>query len=154
MSVNIGRDARAAQKDRSPQTREWMPGGCSCAIAQRFVCAFGAFRQHRRCRRFPRTDRVVHKVVNLGRVTVDQYAWLHAPATEVATTARTLLGWELAAGGVRLRLTEVEAYAGTGVDPASHAHRGPTPRNAVMFGPAGVAYLYFVFGVHWCLNLV
>ena len=51
-------------------------------------------------------------------------------------------------------LTEVEAYAGTGEDPASHAHRGPTPRSTVMFGPAGRAYTYFIFGVHWCLNIV
>jgi DNA-3-methyladenine glycosylase len=82
------------------------------------------------------------------------YPWMRRPASEVPETARTLLGWELAAGGVSVRLTEVEAYAGTGVDPASHAHRGSTPRNAVMFGPAGVAYLYFVFGAHWCLNTV
>jgi DNA-3-methyladenine glycosylase len=82
------------------------------------------------------------------------YPWMLAPAAEVATTARTLLGWEGAGDGVRVRLTEVEAYAGTGVDPASHAHSGPTPRNAVMFGPAGNAYLYFVFGMHWCCNVV
>jgi DNA-3-methyladenine glycosylase len=82
------------------------------------------------------------------------YPWLDAPASEVAATARTLLGWSLSAGAVTVRLTEVEAYAGTGVDPASHAHRGRTPRNAVMFGPAGFAYTYFVFGMHWCLNIV
>ncbi|MFF5181085.1 DNA-3-methyladenine glycosylase [Micromonospora sp. NPDC000316] len=82
------------------------------------------------------------------------YSWLRAPAVEVPETARALLGWEISTGGVRVRLTEVEAYAGTGEDPASHAHRGPTPRTAVMFGPAGHAYTYFVFGVHWCLNIV
>ncbi|GAB3140402.1 DNA-3-methyladenine glycosylase [Micromonospora sonneratiae] len=82
------------------------------------------------------------------------YPWLRRPAAEVPETAQTLLGWELSAGGVRIRLTEVEAYAGTGEDPASHAHRGPTPRTRVMFGPAGHAYTYFVFGVHWCLNVV
>jgi DNA-3-methyladenine glycosylase len=82
------------------------------------------------------------------------YRWLEAPAAEIAETARSLLGWELAANGVRIRLTEVEAYSGLGQDPASHAHRGPTTRNAVMFGPAGVAYVYFIFGMHWCLNIV
>lgn len=82
------------------------------------------------------------------------YSFLCAPAAQVPETAQTLLGWEITAGGVRVRLTEVEAYAGTGEDPASHAHRGPTPRTTVMYGPAGHAYTYFVFGVHWCLNIV
>ncbi|MFC7549889.1 DNA-3-methyladenine glycosylase [Plantactinospora sp. GCM10030261] len=82
------------------------------------------------------------------------YSWLTAPAARIPDTARSLLGWEVTANGVRIRLTELEAYAGTGADPASHAHRGPTPRTGVMFGPAGTAYAYFVFGAHWCFNIV
>lgn len=70
----------------------------------------------------------------------------------VEAVARELLGQRLVHGGVVLRITEVEAYAGPG-DSASHARHGRTARNAVMWGPGGHAYLYLCYGLHWMLNV-
>ncbi|WP_230860030.1 DNA-3-methyladenine glycosylase [Actinoplanes aureus] len=79
---------------------------------------------------------------------------MELPSEAVDEAARLLLGWRLTANGVTVRLTEVEAYSGLGEDPASHAHRGPTNRNAVMFGPAGRLYVYQIYGMHFCANIV
>jgi DNA-3-methyladenine glycosylase len=78
-------------------------------------------------------------------------------ARPAVTVARALIGTVLVrrepGGELRGRIVEAEAYTGQ-TDPGSHAFRGPTPRNRVMFGPAGRLYVYLSHGMHYCMNVV
>ena len=78
-------------------------------------------------------------------------------ARDALTVARDLIGCVFVHDGpearTALRLVETEAYRGS-IDPGSHGYRGPTPRTATMFGPPGRLYVYFTYGMHWCVNVV
>lgn len=91
-----------------------------------------------------------------ARLTPDRLAALfEGPAPDLAAA---LLGCRLTVqtvdGAVTVRLTETEAYGDAGADPGAHSFRGPTPRNAALFGPQRRTYVYLNYGIHRCLNLV
>ena len=91
-------------------------------------------------------------VVENRDVTIDRL-----DRAEPVDAARIVLGSTLIVGDVRIRIVEVEAYGGEKggpwPDPASHSYRGRTPRNEVMFGPAGHLYVYRSYGMHFCMNV-
>ncbi len=78
------------------------------------------------------------------------YEFYHRPCVEVA---RELVGKVLVHGDQQLRISETEAYCGE-EDTACHAHKGRTKRTEVMYGEAGISYIYLCYGVHWLLNIV
>lgn len=78
-------------------------------------------------------------------------------ARDALTVARDLIGClfvrQTKTGRVAVRLVETEAYRGV-IDPGSHGYRGPTPRTETMYGPPAHLYVYFTYGMHWCVNVV
>ncbi|MGW9630432.1 DNA-3-methyladenine glycosylase [Agromyces sp. NPDC055520] len=89
-----------------------------------------------------------------GLFTPDREFFLQDPVVLAPLLLGAVLSYDAPDGRVAIRLSELEAYRGVGEDPGSHAFRGRTTRNEVMFGPPAHLYAYFSYGMHVCLNIV
>ncbi|WP_269748018.1 DNA-3-methyladenine glycosylase [Agromyces laixinhei] len=87
-------------------------------------------------------------------MTPDREFFLQDPVVLAPLLLGSVLSYDAPDGRVAIRLSELEAYRGVGEDPGSHAFRGRTPRNEVMFGDPAHLYAYFSYGMHVCLNIV
>src|SRR5882757_9518728 len=92
-------------------------------------------------------------LVNRPAIDVDARLPRSFYARSTVRVARDLLGKVIRHGPASARIVETEAYLGVG-DAAAHSARGPTPRTKVIFGPPGHAYVYLIYGMHHCLNIV
>lgn len=93
--------------------------------------------------------------VSLGKL-LSRGFFEHSPEIVAPRLLGKLLVHRTARGVMAGRIVEVEAYLGphnNPPDPAAHSHRGPTPRNQVLFGPAGHAYVYSIYGIYFCMNI-
>lgn len=96
-----------------------------------------------------------HEIEGPGRLMPRSFFERHPGHIALRLLGKLLVRWT-SAGPIAGRIVEAEAYLGphnSPPDPAAHAHRGPTPRNQVLFGPAGHAYVYSIYGRYYCMNV-